>query len=165
MILRIICFFAKKNIMVTIESIEGFISNKNIAVIGASSHKKKFGYIILDHLLKRGFNVVPVNPTAGEILGLQCYTTIESLPSDFKAVVFVTKPNITEATTKQICSDNKIEYLWYQQGSVNKQTIDLAINSGKKVIHGECILMFTKPSGFPHDFHMFFKKVFGRYPK
>jgi len=145
--------------------IEEFLSNKNIAVIGASSNKKKFGYIILDHLLKRDYNAVPVNPTAGEILGLQCYRNIESLPADFKAVVFVSKPEITEAITKQICNSNQIVYIWYQQGSVTKNTIDLAISSGKKVIHGECILMFTKHSGFPHGVHTFFKKAFGKYPK
>jgi uncharacterized protein len=151
--------------MLTIKSIEDFLGNKNIAVIGASSHKKKFGYIILDHLLKRGFNAVPVNPTAGEILGLKCFSDVESLPSEFKAVVFVSKPNVTESVTRQICAGTKIEYLWYQQGAVNKETIDIAMSAGKKVIHGECILMFTKPSGLPHDVHIFFKKVFGKYPK
>lgn len=151
--------------MVTKESIENFISNKDIALVGASSNKKKFGYIILDHLIKREFNVAPVNPKNEELLGVKCYPDIESLPSNFKAVVFVTKPDITEILTKQICSENKINHLWYQQGSVNKRTIELAKSSGKNIIYGECILMFTKANGFPHKLHSSFKKIFGKFPK
>jgi len=151
--------------MLSLKTIEDFTGIKDVAVIGASSNKKKFGYIILDHLIKKGYNAVPVNPKAGEILGIKCFPDIQSLPENFKAVIFVTKPDVTEMMTKEICAGNKVEYLWYQQGSYCKRTIDIALSSGKKIIYGECILMYTKSSGFPHGLHRFFKKTFGKYPK
>jgi acetyltransferase len=47
---------------------------KSIAVIGASRTAGKVGYEILTNLLEGGFEgqIIPVNPSAGEILGLNC---------------------------------------------------------------------------------------------
>ena len=47
---------------------------KSIAVIGASRAPGKVGYEILSNLLDGGFagQIIPVNPSADEILGLNC---------------------------------------------------------------------------------------------
>jgi predicted CoA-binding protein len=151
--------------MVTLKSINEFTSNKDIAVIGASSDKKKFGYIILKNLNKKNFKVYPVNPGAKEIDGIACYPDVLSLPVNVKAAVFITRPEITEKITRQICESKTIEHLWFQQGAEHNSAIEIAIINGKNVIYGECILMHTGHLGFPHNIHRFFKKLFGKYPK
>ncbi|MCX7795383.1 MAG: CoA-binding protein, partial [bacterium] len=35
---------------------------KKIAIVGATIDQKKFGNIVLKDLLKKGFQVIPVNP-------------------------------------------------------------------------------------------------------
>ena len=42
--------------------IEKFVSDKNIALIGVSSDKKKFGNMLLLELTKKGYTVFPVHP-------------------------------------------------------------------------------------------------------
>ena len=151
--------------MVALKTIEKFMDNKNIAVIGTSKNKKKFGYIVFKKLLKNNFNVYPVNPGLEEIEGVKCYADVQSLPKEVKGVVFVTQPEITDKITKQLRNMENIEYLWYQPGSVDSATIDAERQFDKNIIDGECILMYLEPSTFPHSLHGFFKKVFGKYPK
>jgi acetyltransferase len=56
-----------------------------VAVIGASRNPEKVGYAVLANLVNSGYKgtIVPVNPEAGEILGLQCYRSL----SEFKGQI------------------------------------------------------------------------------
>ena len=89
--------------MITLKSIEDFLANHEVAVIGASDNKKKFGNIVLNKLKDNGYTVYPINPRLTEIDGIKCYPNIESLPETVKAAVFITKPEISEKITIQIC--------------------------------------------------------------
>jgi predicted CoA-binding protein len=151
--------------MVLLKTIEEFLNNTDIAVIGASTNKKKYGYIVFNSLQKKLFNVFPVNPRLTDIEGINCFPDISKLPDHVKAAVFITKPEVTLEAVKQICEGNTIKYLWFQQGSENNEATDLAKKNGVKVVYGECILMFIKQPGFPHNMHRFFKSTFGKFPK
>ncbi len=151
--------------MITLKIIEDFLQDKEIAVIGASANKKKFGNIILRYLVARGFNVFPVNPVVKEIEGINCFPDTKSLPSNVKSAIFITKPEVTEIEIENICEEKNITSVWLQQGSESKKAILTAKQNGLNVIHNKCIIMFARPSGFPHSIHRFFNKVFGKYPK
>lgn len=150
--------------MITLNSINEFIANKNIAIAGASRNPKKFGHIITQNLLKSGFNVYPVNPNTTEILGQKCYANINSLPQEVSAIIFVTKPEITEKLTLEAVQKG-ITQLWLQQGSHNAKSIEIAQNNKTNVIYNHCILMFLQPSQWIHNVHRFFNKITGTYPK
>lgn len=151
--------------MITLKNIEDFLRNKEIAVIGASANKKKFGNIILRFLKVRGFNVFPVNPDVKEIEGIKCFPDTKSLPAIVKSAVLITKPEVTEIVIDNICEEKIITEVWFQQGSESNIAIETARKNGLNAINNECIIMFTKPSGFPHNIHRFVKKTFGNYPK
>ena len=151
--------------MITLKSIEDFLANHEVAVIGASDNKKKFGNIVLNKLKDNGYTVYPINPRLTEIDGIKCYPNIESLPETVKAAVFITKPEISEKITIQICESKTINHLWYQQGAESNYIIQVALSNNKNVIFGECIMMHIKSSGFPHNFHKFIRKSLGKHPK
>lgn len=155
----------KSAVMTTLKNIEDFLRNKEIAVIGASNNKKKFGNIIFRSLKEKGFDVFPVNPVSSEIEGIKSYSDTASLPPQITAAVFLTKPEITVRMIEKICNENRITHVWFQQGSENPVATTNAIQHGLNVITGECILMFIHSQHFPHNIHKFFKKAFGRFPK
>ncbi|MFH0865744.1 MAG: CoA-binding protein [Bacteroidota bacterium] len=88
--------------MITLKIIEEFLQNKEIAVIGASSDRKKFGNVILRFFKDRGFIFFPVNPGVKEIEDIKCFPDTKSLPHTVKDVVFTSKPEITEVLIKRI---------------------------------------------------------------
>lgn len=149
--------------MITLNSIEKFIANKDIAIVGASTNTKKFGHILTQNLLKKGYNIYPVNPKASEILGQKCYPEIASLPQAVSAIVFVTKPEVTERLVSEAIQKG-IMHIWMQQGSHNAKALEISENSNANVIYKHCILMFLKPSMWVHKVHGFFKKLSGNYP-
>ncbi len=63
--------------------LEALFKPASIAVIGASRTPGKVGYAIVKNILDSGFEgqVVPVNPSAGEVLGLKCYKDLSEYGS------------------------------------------------------------------------------------
>lgn len=59
--------------------LESLLYPKTVAVIGASRSPGKVGHEILANLKNAGFkgNLVPVNPSGGEVLGLPCYKDLK----------------------------------------------------------------------------------------
>jgi len=60
--------------------LESLLTPKSIAVIGASRTPGKVGHEIVANLLKGGFqgHIIPVNPSADEILDLKCYPDLKT---------------------------------------------------------------------------------------
>ena len=63
----------------------------SVAVIGASKTPGKVGYEIVENLKEGGFpgTVIPVNPAAGELLGLQVYEQLADYGQDVDLVIIV----------------------------------------------------------------------------
>jgi len=70
-------------------SLDQLFSPRSVAVIGASLNPEKVGHIALASILDGGFQgeVYPINPKEKEILGLQVYPSVGSVPGDVDLVV------------------------------------------------------------------------------
>lgn len=66
-----------KTVMTNQKTIDNFFNQRPIAVIGASRNPKKYGSKLLEALLKRSFEAVPVNPNADHILEQKCFKSIK----------------------------------------------------------------------------------------
>ncbi|MCD6339166.1 MAG: acetate--CoA ligase family protein [Verrucomicrobia bacterium] len=80
--------------------LESLLYPQAVAVIGASRHPGKVGYALVANLVKSGFKgtIVPVNPKAGEIMGIKCYPNLEAYDGKIDlGVVAVAKPLVKEA--------------------------------------------------------------------
>ncbi|HEY59612.1 MAG TPA: acetate--CoA ligase family protein [Anaerolineae bacterium] len=85
------------------QSLDPFFIPKGVAVIGASSNPAKLSHGILKNLSQYGYQgkIYPVNPSAQEILGYQCYEDISHVPDpvDLGVIVLPAKiiPNVLKA--------------------------------------------------------------------
>lgn len=64
------------------ENLRVLFNPKGIAVIGASTHPGKFGFVALHNILSAGFegNVFATNPKTPEILGVQTLGSVSEIP-------------------------------------------------------------------------------------
>ena len=53
-----------------------------IAVVGASKNPEKEAYTVPAYMKEHGYTIIPVNPTADEILGEKAYKSLLDLPPD-----------------------------------------------------------------------------------
>ncbi len=149
--------------MTSKSSIENFLSQKSIAVVGVSRNPKKFGNVIYRELKKKGYNLFPINPNAEKIEGDNCYPNLLSLPEKIDAVVINVPPNQTEKVVREV-KQAQIKRVWMQQGSQSKKAEDYCLENGIDCISNECILMFAEPAGFVHRAHRWVWGVMGKLP-
>ncbi|KAJ7044044.1 CoA binding domain-containing protein [Mycena alexandri] len=103
-----------------------FFSAFHFAVVGASTDKNKYGFKTLKRLIDLRKDVVPVNPTATEILGIKCIKSLSDLPEPtLTAVSVVCKPqaSVTLAILKEAKSLN-ILALWLQPGAEDDAVVE-----------------------------------------
>jgi hypothetical protein len=149
--------------MVALKQIENFIASEPIAFVGVSRNPKKFGYQAFKELREKGLKVIPVNPSAQEILGDKVYPDVKSLPPDVGGLIIMTKKDQTAAIVREAKAKG-IKNIWIQQMADSKEAVSELQGSGINYITGECIMMFYKPHSI-HKFHRAILKLFGRYPK
>jgi acetyltransferase len=69
--------------------IDGIFRPRSIAVVGASANEDTPGYDYVSSIQQAGFKgaIYPVNPKAGEILGLPVYRSVAEIPGDVDFVI------------------------------------------------------------------------------
>ena len=149
--------------MASLKQIEEFLASEPIALVGVSRNPKKFGYAAFKELKEKGMNVLPVNPSAEEIMGVKVFPDVNSLPDEVKSIIVMTSKNQTAGVVRD-AKVKGIRNIWLQQMSDSKEAVNELEGTDINFIRGECILMFFKPHSV-HKFHRALKKLFGRYPK
>jgi uncharacterized protein len=144
--------------------IDQILAQKQIAVAGVSQNPRKFGNIVYKHLKQNGYTVFAVNPNRENIGDDRCYSDILSLPEEVKAIVTVTKPEVTKKIVEDAIARH-IGMIWMQQGSESREAIAMAKDAGILVMQNRCIMMHAEPVKSVHSFHRAIMKLFGRYPK
>jgi acetate---CoA ligase (ADP-forming) len=113
----IACWFVKKSTQrgenkVNKEAIDKLMRPKSVAVVGASAQPGKIGYTVLENLIKGGYkgNLYPINPTATEILSLQVYPNVTSLPEAVDLAIITVPVKFVAQVTKE-CGEKGIKAL------------------------------------------------------
>jgi predicted CoA-binding protein len=141
--------------------IHEFTSLKTIAVVGVSRSGKRFGNTILAALKAKGYQAIPVNPSAESVGGERCYPDLQSIPFTVGGVVTVVPPAATARVVRDAIAAG-IRRVWMQQGSASDEAVRLCEESGVSCIRNECILMYAAPVGGIHGFHRWLWRLCGR---
>jgi predicted CoA-binding protein len=154
--------------MTKLADIEHFLAKKRLAVVGVSHNSKDFTRSLFRELLKRGYDVAPVNPAASEIDGVACVARLSDVRPPVEAVLLLTNPRVTGAVVAE-CAQAGVETVWMYRaigaGAVNPEAVRFCKSKGIRVIAGECPFMFLPDTGFPHSLHRSFRKLVGSYPR
>lgn len=116
--------------------------NKDLtyAVVGASTNPDKYGHKVFKDLFKSGFDVVPINPHAKQILNETVYSNLKSCPQEIDVVVMVVPPKVAQQVISQ-AADQGIGHIWFQPGSESQAAIQVALDQGMQVTSNACIMV------------------------
>jgi predicted CoA-binding protein len=113
-------------------------SAKTIASVGLSSNPAKESFGIAAYLKSQGYRVIPVNPTATEILDERSYPDLESVPEKIDVVQVFRKPeDVPPVVDSAIKSGAKV--VWMQEGIVNEEAAEKARAAGLQVVMDACM--------------------------
>ena len=160
---------AKHNL--SLKTIEDFLAQKRIAIVGLSRDEKHFSVMLFAEFRKRGYDVVPVNPNAQEILGHHCFAHLREIHPPVEAVLLMTSPTVTEAAVRE-CAEAGVKRVWlYRAGSigdavgaVSEKAVEFCRDNGIDVVPGACPFMFFPNNGL-HKVHGWLEKIAGGFPK
>lgn len=152
----------------SLETIEDFLAQKRIALVGASRKSGSFSVPMFQELSRCGYDVVPVNPNIPEFQGHRCFARVQDIQPPVQAALLMTPPEVTDTVVRD-CAEAGIPRVWMHrgvgQGTVSTQAVEFCRERGIRVVPGQCPLMFLPECGGIHRFHGFLRKLTGRYPK
>ena len=123
----------------TDDEIRQILSLKNVAVVGMSKNADKAANYVPKYLLTQGYNIIPVNPTADEILEKKCFESIQDVDQSID-IVDVFRPSDQVLPVIQEAIKKKPKVIWLQEGIHNPEAEDLARKAGIKIVFNRCML-------------------------
>lgn len=84
--------------------VSALFAPRSIAVIGASPKKGRVGLTVIQNLLSLSYpgKIYPVNPGYEEVLGLECFPDVESIPGDVDAAAIAVGPETVPAALESL---------------------------------------------------------------
>ena len=134
---------------------------RSIAIIGASHHKDKIGYKILENIISSGYKgkIYPVNPQGGKILGVTSYKTVEDIKDEIDVVSIVIPAKFVFDAVKT-CPAKKTKFLsiissgFSEIGNIEeeKKIVDYASEHGMRVLGPNIFGLFSAVSSLNATF-------------
>jgi len=121
------------------EEIKEFFSLKNVAVVGMSKNQGKAAHYVPKYLSENGYNIIPVNPTADQILDKKSYHSLDEIDQDID-IVDVFRPSDQVLPFVKEAIKKKPKVIWLQEGIHNSEAEELARKEGIKVVFNRCML-------------------------
>jgi predicted CoA-binding protein len=121
------------------EPIRAALDADVIAVVGCSSTPGKDAHEIPRYMQDHGYEVVPVNPYADEILGREAYDSLSEVDEEI-AVVNVFRPSDEVAGIVDEAVDrDDVRVVWTQLGITDDDAADRVREAGKLVVQDRCL--------------------------
>lgn len=143
------------------ERARAFLARGRIALVGVSRNQRGFSRQVLRELLRRGYDVVPVNPLLTQVEGRTCHARVQDIPSPVAGALIMTPPGQTEQVVRD-CIQCGIRSVWMHRGAgvgaASPEAIALCRAQGIEVVAGLCPFMALPGAPWPHRLHGFFRR-------
>lgn len=121
------------------DQIRKILSLKTVAVVGMSKNEEKAAHYVPKYLLSQGYDVIPVNPTADQILDKKCHASLDDIQEHIDIVdVFRPSDQVLPVIEDAIKKNPKV--IWLQEGIHNEEAENLARKAGIQVVYNRCML-------------------------
>jgi predicted CoA-binding protein len=95
---------------------------KTVAVIGASSNRRKFGNIAVRAFRQAGYRVIPINPHEREVEGQRTYASVLDVPEAIDLATFYVQPEIGEHVIEEMAQKGIAE-VWLNPGAESEALV------------------------------------------
>jgi len=121
------------------EELREILEYDRIAVVGCSNTPGKAAHDIPRYLDRQGYDIVPVNPFADEILGTEAYDSLADVPGDIDIVdVFRPSEEVAGIVDAALARDD-VKVIWLQLGIHDDEAVARAEADGRLVVQDRCM--------------------------
>ncbi|MDI6655416.1 MAG: CoA-binding protein [Candidatus Hydrothermarchaeota archaeon] len=129
--------------------IEEILKMKKIAVIGLSKDQSTPSHYVPKYMKEKGYKIIPVNPTAEEILCERCCKSLSEVQESIDVVNIFRPSNEVLQIVKEAIA-KKAKAVWMQEGIKNEEAAREARKHGLLVVMDRCMMKehTRKPSTY-----------------
>jgi predicted CoA-binding protein len=98
---------------------------KTVAVIGASSNRRKFGNKALRAFRAEGYEVIAINPHEHEVEGVQAYPSVLDVPGVIDMATVYVQPEVGTRLLKEFAQKGIAE-IWINPGAESDELLEEA---------------------------------------
>jgi len=107
--------------------------SKTVAVVGASSDRRKYGNKALRAFREEGHTVIPINPNESEVEGLKTYRSVLDVPGAIDMATVYVQPDVAMQLLDEF-EQKGIPEVWINPGAETDEMIATARKRKTKVI-------------------------------
>ena len=111
---------------------------KRIAVVGLSDNPDRTSYMVSKAMQNAGYEIIPVNPTASEILGVKAVANLKEIEGHVDIVNVFRRSEFLPEVAKEF-DEMDADVFWAQQGLENEEAYQFLKEKGYTVIMDRCI--------------------------
>ena len=112
---------------------------RKIAVVGMSPKEYRPSNYVAKYMVDKGYDIIPVNPSHGNIQGKKCYPSLLDIPIDVDIVNVFRQSQFAPAIAKEAVSI-QAKAIWLQDGVVSDEASTISKNSGLLFVMNDCML-------------------------
>jgi predicted CoA-binding protein len=113
---------------------------KNIAVVGMSRDPVKAAHFVPEYMIERGYNIIPVNPSANEILGRRTYSKVSDIKSQVDIIDVFRPSEDVYSVVEDSVKKPGVKVIWLQEGIHNAEAEKMALDNKINVVFNRCIM-------------------------
>lgn len=127
---------------------EEMLTLRNWAIIGVTPKKDRYGYKIWKQMQEKGYTVYGVNPAYDEIEGQKIYASLKEIDEPIDAIDMIVNPELVPAVL-DVAKEKGINNVFFQPGSYDMETLEMAKNMGFNYIEGDCVYASLLKRAYP----------------
>lgn len=121
------------------DELRAVLQADTIAVVGCSASPGKAAHEIPAYMKRHGYDVIPVNPYADEILGREVYDSLEDVEEEVDMVdVFRPSDEVPGIVDEGLERDD-VETVWLQLGITHDESGERVEDAGKRFVQDRCL--------------------------
>ena len=113
---------------------------KNIAVVGMSRDPVKAAHFVPKYMIERGYNIIPVNPSANEILGKRTYAKVSNIKPQVDIIDVFRPSEDVYSVVEDSVKKPSVKVIWLQEGIHNAEAEKMALDNKINVVFNRCIM-------------------------
>jgi hypothetical protein len=125
------------------DTLRDLLGLRTVAVVGCSSTPGKAAHDVPAYLQRHGYDVVPVNPYADDVLGEETYDSLAAVEDAIDLVDVFRPSEDVPAVVDQVVSRHRrrgdVEAVWLQAGIHHDEAAARAEDAGLDVVQSRCL--------------------------
>ena len=112
---------------------------ETIAVVGCSASPGKAAHDIPRYMQDHGYDIVPVNPYADEVLGREAHESLADVPDEIDLVDVFRPSEEGAGIVDEVLDREDVQAVWLQLGIEDDEAGSRVEETGRKFVQDRCL--------------------------